>query len=99
MADDCVADLDTLYRVADLFDPTRVFMPKNVGQFNICLVAPNSLDNVQISPAYACAADSHNHISWLRNTGIANIFVTQPCVALKMRVVLVQYGGFHRLSP
>ena len=99
MADDWIAFPEPGDTFADLFNPAGVFMPHNIGQVNVGLLAPDAFDDMKIRAADAGTADSYDYIRGGFDTRIDDIFVGDEFLGGQRLVVLMENGGFHLPVP
>src|SRR5262245_62918826 len=99
MTDDCVPNLDSLYILADRFDPTGILVPHDVGQIDVDLAAPDALDDMEIRAADPRAADANDHLRGAANRRVRDILVFDKLLRRQLFVVCVQDSRFHFMPP
>jgi hypothetical protein len=62
VANDWISTLKPINCLSHFFDPPRIFMPHNVGQFYIDLLAPDSFDHMEIGAADSGTANSDHNV-------------------------------------
>src|SRR5579863_1023865 len=95
MADDRVANLDALNRVADGFDPTGILMPHDVRKSDRHAVAPQPLDNVKVGAADARATDADDDVSGGLNAWFRHFLQGYEFGPAEGRIVAVQDRRLH----
>src|ERR1700730_15892404 len=99
MADNRVALLEPGDALADLFNPAGVLMPHDIGQIDVGFLAPDAFDDMQIRSANTCTADADDHIRWIFDTRIDDVFEAGEFLGAQGFVVTMQNGGFHLPVP
>src|ERR1700736_5215285 len=95
MTNDRITFLEAFYSFSGLLNPPRVFVAHDVGEFDVDLLSPNSLDNVQISPAYSGTANTDKNICIRLKCGFLYVLELHKFAGVQRGIVLMKYGGFH----
>src|SRR5713226_5048136 len=80
---------------AHFFDPSGVLVTWNVWQRDVDFRSPDALDDVEIRPAQACAADPNDNVGVTLEGGIRDILKLEEFRPLAFFIVVVQTCSFH----
>src|SRR5258708_3171502 len=98
MANHRVAALKSIDPFADIFYPTGIFMPHDIGQFHIDFLAPDPFDDVKIGATNTGSADAHNDVGIVLDFWFWHFLQSYILRIGKTSIILVKNSSFHSVK-